>query len=537
MLTLFHNLLRAFQVSRVLLRRVVFPLLLPGSRRIADRPAQLRKAAEELGGTWIKLGQALALRFDLLPAEYCNEFFKLLNQVKPFPYEQARQIVYEDLKRYPEEIFDSFEPEAFAAASIGQVHRAVLHTGEKVAVKVQRPNVRQIINADISTMYTISRILDWTHLLGATRTREVIDEFARWTMDELDYRIEARHACTLHQNARDEATEKNAKIYLEFSGQRVLTMELIEGVPLIEIIYAVREDNVAYLRSFREQGYDLHLVATNLTWNLLNQVYRHGYFHADLHPANLFVLPDNVIGYVDFGIVGQLSPEIRESLAHYAWRLFQGDTDRAVGEFMRWIRPSEKTDVKLARSELTRNVDAYLFSLSILKRDSSKEGTSVFEIELLNTIRRHEMMISPSIVIYLKALVTADALIYELDPGFNLPELENRFFRRVILQAALDFLSPRKVAAFLFDYSHRLRRALDNLESLQRPEHQNSESVRRLRWPVILLLLLSAGLATFSYFVRVSSAGKAVEIQEILLPILLLGFLVLLFLAGIQQSR
>ena len=132
----------------------------------------MRLALEELGGAWVKLGQMLAMRFDLLPAAYCDELFKLLNQVRPFPYAQVREIVRQELGGPPEVVFRTFETESFAAASIGQVHRAVLHTGEAVAVKIQRPGIRESLQADIDLMYAMARLLDRTHLFGATRSRD-----------------------------------------------------------------------------------------------------------------------------------------------------------------------------------------------------------------------------------------------------------------------------------------------------------------------------------------------------------------------------
>ena len=136
----------------------------------------------------------LALRYDLLPVPYCDELFKLLNQVAPFSYEEVRRIVRQELGAEPEQVFRSFEHQSFAAASIGQVHRAVLHNGDRVAVKVQRPGIRETLHADIELMYSTSWLIDRAHIFGATGRRQVIEEFARWTADELDYLVEARQA-------------------------------------------------------------------------------------------------------------------------------------------------------------------------------------------------------------------------------------------------------------------------------------------------------------------------------------------------------
>ena len=199
----------------------------------------MRLAFQRLGGAWVKLGQMLALRFDLLPAAYCDELFKLLNQVEPFSYDEVREIIRQELGAEPETIFRAFSHESFAAASIGQVHRAVLHSGEAVAVKVQRPGIRAILGADIELMYASTRILDWTHVFGATRSREVIDEFARWTADELDYLVEARQAVLLYQNAQGAKGERIARVHRDYTTSRVLTTELMVGIPLIDVMIAL----------------------------------------------------------------------------------------------------------------------------------------------------------------------------------------------------------------------------------------------------------------------------------------------------------
>ena len=244
---------------------------------------RVRLALEQLGGAWVKFGQMLAMRYDLLPAPYCDELFGLLNQVAPFPYDQVREIIRHELGDVPEVVYRSFEPESFAAASIGQVHRAVLPTGEAVAVKVQRPRIRETLKADIDLMYALTWLFDRSHLFGASRSRTVIDEFARWTGDELDYLVEARQAMTLHEHAGRGDRERIARVYREYTTSRVLTSELIEGVPLIDVMVALRSGDTAFLEHFRANGHDLDRVVRNLDWNMLNQVYVSGYFLSLIH--------------------------------------------------------------------------------------------------------------------------------------------------------------------------------------------------------------------------------------------------------------
>ena len=405
----------------------------------------MRLAFQELGGAWVKLGQMLAMRFDLMPAAYCDELFKLLNAVEPFPYAQVREIIRQELGAPPELVFAAFDEASFAAASIGQVHRAELTTGEVVAVKVQRPGIREVLMSDISLMYAMVGLIDRSHIFGVARSRDVIDEFARWTHDELDYLVEARQAVVLYDNAKGDRLEKIPRVYRDYTTSRVLTTEFIGGIPLIEIMVARREHNSAYLTSLAERGYDLDTIVRHLDWNMLNQVYVYGYFHADLHPANLFVLPGNVIGYVDFGIVGRLTDGVRESLTRYSWLLFRGEFDDAVAELMRWLAPTTATDARIARRQLVRAHEAFLYDAGAAHRSgqparsqagpgggAEAEGAtadaaatanpySKLAVDIMTIIRQHELTLSQSLVAYLKMLVTLGTLRHELAVEYDLP--------------------------------------------------------------------------------------------------------------------
>jgi predicted unusual protein kinase regulating ubiquinone biosynthesis (AarF/ABC1/UbiB family) len=469
---------RAWRVLVVLTAAFVLPALPFRRRDGADGPARMRAALEALGGAWVKLGQMLALRFDLLPAPYCDELFKLLNEVAPFPYAQVEEIVRQELGGAPEVIFRAFAAQPFAAASIGQVHRAILPTGEPVAVKVQRPHIRELLRADLELMYAVARVLDWTHPLGATRSRAVVDEFARWTADELDYLIEARQASLLYEQARGARREQIARVYRGYTTSRVLTSELLEGIPLIEIVAAVRQGNGTYLRALTARGYDLQAVVRHLDWNMLNQVYVFGCFHADLHPANLFVLPGNAIGYVDFGLIGQLPDAVRASLTRYSWLLFQGDLEAAIRELMRWLAPSPATAAAAARQELVRLHQAFLYELGPVADGAppaaggrggraAENPYSRLAVDVLQTIRRHELTLAPGVVVYLKMLVTLGALRHQLAPDYDLPALARRFFGRLLQQQGAAWLDHRQVLGRVYEGGTRLRRALEFVELLE----------------------------------------------------------------------
>ena len=431
------------QLVAVALIDGVVPALVPGRRRRTAGPVRLRRALEHLGGTWVKLGQTLALRFDLLPPAYCYELFGLLNRVAPFPYPDVERIVRTELGRDVEDAFTFFAREPFSAASIGQVHDAVLPGGTRVAVKVQRPGIEALIGTDISLMHRVAGLLDRSHLFGGTRSRDLIDEFARWTGEELDYTVEATNARALRANARDE-TVHYPQVHLDHTTSRVLTAERLDGIVLVDIIRDLRQDREGSVRGLQEAGYDLDQAASNIVWNFLHEVYAVGVFHADLHPANLLLLPGNGIGYVDFGIIGRLPQTVRESLVRYAQSLFTGQVDEAIGEFLRWARPSPATDVAAAREELAGLTQRFVFDLEHAS-SGKRKVIAQYQVDMLAVARGRRMAIDPAVVLYVKVVLTIDSVTSELSPPLDLQALILRFFGELIIEG-IEQSVPREHA-------------------------------------------------------------------------------------------
>jgi ubiquinone biosynthesis protein len=418
----------------------------------------------------------------------------------PFPYSEVRKIIKEDLHRYPEEIFMKFEEAPFAAASVGQVHRAILPSGNRVAVKVQRPQIGQTLRIDINFMYFLSWMIGWMPLLGGTSARDSIQEFERWTLRELDYLIEARNAHHLSKNAQQDDREHNATIYWEYTTARVLTSELIDGMPLVDIIYAIRSEDHDYLK---EKGFskdDLEHIARNIAWNAFNQVYQHGYFHADLHPANLFVLPGHAVGYVDFGIVGRLSEDVRQSIIYFASHLYLGHVEEALAEFMTWVIPSRKTDVQTAREELKDVVEDYIFSMDGTRHNSRAQARTEFIRRTLHCVRANRMVISAPFVLHFKALITATRIVYELSPNYDLQHSINRFFRNMVKQDLIDAVGPLEIGKALFNYGFRLRRVLRSVEKqLEATKYRQPSTVlRRVVLPFVIGAVLISIAVSFT---------------------------------------
>ncbi len=456
---------RLFQILGAVLKYGVLPELKLTRLRKVPRPIRLRLAFEELGATWIKLGQALALRFDLLPPSYCYELSKLFNEVAPFPYADVKGIIRGDFGRDVSEVYAWFDPEPFAAASIGQVHRASLPSGERVAVKVQRPGIQDRVEMDLRLMYRMAFLPDLMRLFGGTPTRDVIDEFASWLDEELDYVTEARNAYTIRENARFDPIEYDPRVWLDYSTEHVLTLEYIDGIPVSDVLTDLRRDRDDCIAQLRKQSCDLDQVAANIVWNFLNQVYVIGIFHADLHPANLLVLPGNRIGYVDFGITGRLPANVRQSLVLFARRLLRGDVDGAMVELSRWVKPSTRTVQGDAIAELKALAEDFLFELRATQQ-SRQALAAAYQIALLGAIRRHNMRVDPVILSYVKAVITMDSITSELAPTFDPVKLELRFFSALTLDQVYDSLRPAALVNTVMDYGYRIDRILDFVEKI-----------------------------------------------------------------------
>ncbi|MDX6678187.1 MAG: ubiquinone biosynthesis protein [Solirubrobacteraceae bacterium] len=424
---------RLLELLRVLLVRGIAPLFVPKRWRRASGPVRLRRALETLGGAWAKLGQLLALRFDLLPEAYCLELFALLNRAAPFESAEVERVIREELGRETSELFSSFDAEPFGSASIGQVHGAVLHDGRRVAVKVQRPGIGELLMCDIALMRRVAALVDRTRVLGATRTREVVDELARWTREELDYSVEAANAIEIREKTRDADTEYDPEIHRDYSTRRVLTAERLDGVPLVDIIRELRADRDACTERLKAAGYDLDRAAANVVWNFLGQVYATGVFHGDLHPANVLLLENNRIGYVDFGIVGRIPQEVQQSLGDYARALFGGDSTAAVDQLLRWLRPSASTNPERARSELLGLTEQFLADLE-QREEHRREILARFQVDLLSTARRHRLSADPLIVLYMKVVLAMDAVTSELAPSLDLQAVHERFFSELVIE-------------------------------------------------------------------------------------------------------
>ena len=394
------------------------------------RAERIRMALEELGPTFIKLGQILSTRSDLIPLEYLQELSKLQDHVSPFPYDEAREIIKSETGKYPEELFHHFESDPVAAASIGQVHRANLTGNDKVVVKVQRPGIQKTIEVDLEIMFHLADLME-RHLeeVKVLRPTRIVEEFARSLEKEINYTTEASHIENFARRFEDDETIKVPRVFRELTTERILTMEYVEGI---------KASNVDLLR---QDGYDLQKIARRGADLTMKQIFVHGFFHADPHPGNIFILPDNVVCYIDFGMMGRLSLQEREDFADLVTELIHRNEKRIVHVLLKLTDYDKEPDRGQMERELAEFADQYLYS----PLKEMKIGRLLQR--LLEILTKYDLRLKPNFFLIIKALTTMEILGRTLDADFMLMTYAEPFIRSL----HLNRFHPKRVAGDMID--------------------------------------------------------------------------------------
>jgi ubiquinone biosynthesis protein len=343
---------------------------------------------------------------------------KLLDQTATIPYETIRQTIFRELGKYPEQMFASFDPVPHAAASIAQVHIATTHDGEKLAIKVQKPDVEEQFESDFRIIRMVAYLTGLVDSLGGVALRSFAEEFERWSREELDFTTEAKNCHRLLLRAEGDPIQVCPEVRFEFCSRRVLATRLLTGVSLLEVINAARSQKPGALSALNLRRDDLDKIGRNFFWSISNQVFRDGVFHADPHPANVFVLPGNRVGFIDFGATGRLSKQLRNSLVKIYLHMHRGNIGQAVAENFRLLIPSSDSDLRQAREEFFMAFQMFRRSLS-LPTSNTRALTNELLITTMTIARRHKILMPQELSIYYKALMTVDAVLAELAPDYD----------------------------------------------------------------------------------------------------------------------
>lgn len=386
-------------------------------------PERVRRALEDMGPAFVKLGQVLATRVDLLEPEWIAEFGKLQDSAPPAPWAAVHQQLSEDLGAPPEEVFAAFEPEPLAAGSIAQVHRARLDDGSEVVVKVRRPGIRPILEADLRWLARLAELAEaespeWRVL----HPREMVRQFARSLRNELDFAGECRNADRIARNFAGYADQDSApavsgsgepdpasapaiivipRVHWQWTGERVCVQEFIGGI------------SGRRLQAVEQAGLDRKILARRGANAVLKMIVEDGLFHADPHPGNVFYLPGNRIAFIDFGMVGRLSEERRDELIRLMLGLVKNDARSVVDVMLEWANDGAANEQDLLL-EIQSFVDRY-HGVPLKQLRLSEMLTDLVAIP-----RRHHLVLPNDLALLVKAFVTLEGLGRELDPGFDI---------------------------------------------------------------------------------------------------------------------
>ena len=400
-------------------------------------PAQLRKRLEILGPTYVKLGQILSLRKDLLPDIVTDELRNLLSDLPPVDFEEIRVVIENDLGQPVDEIFASINQVPLGSASIAQSHRARLRTGEEVILKVVKPGIRELIYRDATLLRTTAGFLQY--IIPRYQPKAVIDEFCEYTVREVEMKIEAENAETFATNFADMPDVVFPAIFHDYSGTSVLCMEFLDGV---------RPDDPSVLDlplAERQTMIDLGASA------IIRMLYQDGYFHADLHPANLLALPGPKVGFIDLGMVGHFDPELRHNLMHLFYALVMEDFERAARSLAAVSRTGPRSDVLGFRSAVKEVARRWR------KRATFEEfSLALLMLECVQLGAKYRLYFPVEMVLMVKALITYEGVGYLLDPDFNVAEVSRRHVGRIF---RLEF-SPTRL------FREGLRAAPDLLDAV-----------------------------------------------------------------------
>ncbi len=386
-----------------------------GGSAIDTGPTRAREVLEELGPTYVKFGQFLSMRHDLIPQEYSDEFTKLQNDVPPFAYGDVERVVAEELGGEIGDLFSEFEKDPIAAASIGQVHHAKLPDGTDVAVKVQRPEILGVIDADMDIMYSIAGFAqEHIHDAQLYRPVDIVDELSRSIHAELDYTQEARNIERFLHNFRNDPNITIPKVYLDYSSRRVLTMEYIDGVKCIN------SDQLDKL------GVDPNQIATYGTEAFMKQVFEDAFFHADLHAGNVFVLRDGGVALLDFGMVGYISKDVRSILTDALIAITQGNQRQYVEVLRDFGVVSEKLDEQAFKDDCDYLLNKYY------GRPFDQLDVSVVSAEMMGLLRRYQIRIPSNVAMLIRGVITASGFATQIAPDFNVTAIAEPYAKKVM---------------------------------------------------------------------------------------------------------
>lgn len=439
--------LRFFYIVGILVRYLFFYILLKLHLYSKSKPKLIRSFFEEAGGSFIKFGQLLALRADVLPKEYSLELLDLFDNIKPFPYSDVVVIFLEELGATPEKIFKDFQKEPFASASFGQVHGAKLENDHIVAVKILRPGIEDAVMVDFFVIDILAFLADLFFKIDALPWKEFASEFKKWTKKELDYRIEAENITKMHKNTSVNKNIVVPNVYLHLSTQKILVEDYIEGIPLSRVLRGLKDGRLIH-QDLEKMGIDIKKVPVTLTQELLRQFFMDDVFHADPHPGNILLLKNGQIALLDFGIIGESKMYNRADFLRFVESSTRTDYvnfKEAIYHFAHFSSEELKTIIGSSLPATTSekqlkeiiNLLSTHFAQTVLKFttvgrpliEEMKKDYTVFYLEIIKAGQRFKVKLPTQAVVFIRLLSIIGLLSKQLDNTYKLGDEFKYFFK------------------------------------------------------------------------------------------------------------
>lgn len=461
---------------------------------------------EELGPSFVKLGQLLSTRPDLIPIDFTEEFKKLQDQVKPISFAQVEEVLTSHYGRDWRNVFSEFDQNLLGAASIAQVHMAKLTSGEKVVVKIQRPGIEPIIDEDLSILYTLAELIEkYVTELRLYNLTGIVDEFARSLDLETNFIIEANNIRRFQENFAGEPNIRIPEVYANLSGRRVLVMEAFEGIPL------------SHKNALNQEGINSEAVLRTGLRCYLKMVFSDGLFHGDLHAGNMFVLPNNKIGLIDFGVVGRLNKKTQSAIANMLVALAGEDYDRLAYEYVDLAPYAEGVDVDLFARDL-RDLIAPYYGLTL-----KHVNVGNLLMESAAVAARYKLKLPSELIMFFKSIVTIEGMGRVITKDFNFLAYSLEFASELVQSRT----EPTKIIRDLSSVGRDLNVLLSTLP------RQLRQLLRRLMSPDFAVKLDVVGVEELSNAQKKS--GKTIAFGVIAAALVLAGSNLLGYSAGPQM--
>lgn len=491
-----------YQKDRV--KEIISVSIKHGFKKGVNNPKQLKEMLEELGPTFVKIGQILSTRPDILPSEYIVELQKLQDNVKPESFQTIVEVLESELGSSINDIFQHFEKTPIASASLAEVHLAKLKTGEDVVVKIQRPNVVEKMSADVNILKKLAPFINLTPTGSAMDARDVVEELANATEKELDFINEKENIEKFSENNGDVKFMLCPNVYSEYCTDKIIVMDYIDGIKINDI------------QQLTDENYDLNDLATKLTYNYFKQVFDDGFFHADPHPGNILI-HKNKIGYVDFGLMGQLDKTLKNKFNDFLEGVVEKDIDKMTKSILKIGIKKGPIDIKKLESDIEIMYNQYI-----------EESLYDFDLpqimeEVLKVCKSNNINMPKDITLLIKGLMTIQGVIAKLDREINIMDVAIPYMKNRLIDEKINAISFPTVLEKLYttlkanmDLSTKLldliNQAISGRLKFQMEFKDAKESVNELNKMVNRMVfgMIVAGLVVSSSLVITANVGPKV---------------------------